>query len=386
MEKSVTRLEDGKYQIGLPWVKSLENLPNNYAYAVKCLLNLEAQFKKKAREWEVYCRQMRDQVERGVARLVPATEMENDFLNEKKMWFLPHFGVMKDSKTTPVRVVYDGKARYQGHALNDYLAKGENLNTNLFEVALRFREYEVGIIADVSKMFQAVKVAPEDARFHRYVFRESPEDPIKVYELTTVIFGDKPSPTAATIALRHVATENAPDDPEIRRVVEEQFYVDDLTESQRDVEEVSKMKHKLTTALNKDQFVIRDWLSNKKEICYKQCYPPDEATTVLGTKWNLSEDTLQVKKVNDADTIATKRNLLKKTASYYDVFGILSGVLVRPKIILQKLWTFDVGWDTPILISPKSDIYRMIEAVKRDLRELDTIKVNRCLIPQRYQG
>ncbi|XP_064651979.1 uncharacterized protein LOC135502804 [Lineus longissimus] len=232
-------------------------------------------------------------------------------------------------------------------------------------------------------MFQAVKVAPEDARFHRYVFAESPEDPIKVYELTTVTFGDKPSPTAATIALRHVATENAPDDPEIRRVVEEQFYVDDLTESQRDVEEVSKMKHKLTTTLNTGQFVIRDLLSNKKEICDKQCYPPDEATTVLGTKWNLSEDTLQVKKVNDADTIATKRNLLKKTASYYDVFGILSGVLVRPKIILQKLWTFDVGWDTPI--SPFDGFNHAVD-VKRDLRELDTIKVNRCLIPQRYQG
>ncbi|XP_064629280.1 uncharacterized protein LOC135488570 [Lineus longissimus] len=357
MEKSVTRFENGKYQIGLPWVKSSENPPNNYAYAVKRLLNLEAQFKKKAREWEVYCRQMRDQVEQGVARLVPATEMEDDFLNEKKMWFLLHFGVMKDSKTTSVRVVYDGKARYQGHALNDYLAKGENLNTNLFEVALRYREY---------------------------VLRESPKDPIKVYELTTVTFEDKPSPTAATIALRHVATENAPDDPEIRHVVEEHFYVDDLTESQRDVEEVGKIKHKLTTALNKGQFVIRDWLSNKKEICDKQSYPPDEATTVLGTKWNLSEDTLQVKKVNDADTIATKRNLLKKTASYYDVFGILSGVLVRPKIILQKLWKFDIGWDTPI--SPERDIYRMIEAVKLDLRELDTIKVNRCLIPQRYQG
>jgi len=134
------------------------------------------------------------------------------------VWFLPHFGVLKDSKTTTVRVVYDGKARYQGHSLNDYFAKGENLNTNRFEVALRFREFEVGVIADVSKMFQAVKVTLEDARFHRYVFWQRPDDPIEVYELTTVIFGDKPSPTTATIALRHVAMENAPDDPEIRRV------------------------------------------------------------------------------------------------------------------------------------------------------------------------
>ena len=50
-------------------------------------------------------------------------------------------------------------------------------------------------------MFQAVKIKPEDARFHRYVFREHPENPIQIYELLTVTFVDKASPTAATVAL-----------------------------------------------------------------------------------------------------------------------------------------------------------------------------------------
>ena len=84
------------------------------------------------------------------------------------------------------------------------------------------------------------------------------------------------------------------------------------------------------------------------------------------------------------DFIATKRNLLKKTASYYEVFGMLSGVLVRPKIILQKHWSFKVDWDTPI--HPESDIYSMTEAVKGDLREVDSIKMERCLIPEKYRG
>ena len=161
---------------------------------------------------------MEDQVTRGVARVVPDEEIEQDVKEGKKMWFLPHFGVLKDSKTTPVCVVCDGKARYQGHSLNDYLAKGDNMNTSLFDVALRFREYEVGVVADISKMFQAVKITPDDARFHRYVFRSHPDDLLRVYELTTVTFGDKPSPTAAIVTLRHVAKENAPDDSDIQRV------------------------------------------------------------------------------------------------------------------------------------------------------------------------
>ena len=61
------------------------------------------------------------------------------------------FNTVKDSDPTPVRVVYNAKARYQGHLLNDYLSKGENLNSDLCNVALRFREYEVGIIADTQQ-------------------------------------------------------------------------------------------------------------------------------------------------------------------------------------------------------------------------------------------
>ncbi|XP_014675991.1 PREDICTED: uncharacterized protein LOC106815968 [Priapulus caudatus] len=385
MQQSVTRLEDGTYQISLPWRKSPQGLPNNHDYAVKRFLNLEKQFKNKPRQWEVYCKQMEDQVKRGVARVVSADEMANDAKASRKMWFLPHFGVLKDSQTTPVRVVYDGKATYQGHSLNDYLAKGNNMNSNLFEVALRFREYEVGVIADISKMFQAVKVHPDDARFHRYIFRERPEDPIRVYELTTVTFGDKPSPAAAIIALRHVAKENAPNDPDVQRVIADQFYVDDLTDSERTVEKTRRLQENLTATLGSGGFRIRKWLSNKGEICDKEYYPADGNTTVLGTKWNLTDDTLQAKEVTFDDFMPTKRNILKKTASYYDIFGMLSGILVRPKILLQKLWTFDnIDWDTPI--HSDSDIHIMLEAVKEDLKDVNTTKIERCLIPEKFRG
>jgi len=76
MQQSITRLDDGTYQIGLPWAKPPEGLHNNYDYAVKRLQNLEEQFRKKPHEWDVYCRQMQDQVERRVARLVPQAEMD----------------------------------------------------------------------------------------------------------------------------------------------------------------------------------------------------------------------------------------------------------------------------------------------------------------------
>nr|XP_054775061.1 uncharacterized protein LOC129283252 [Lytechinus pictus] len=267
MMKSVNQLPDGSYEIRLPWKRSPEGLPDNYEYAVKRQKSLENQFRNRPKEWEVYCRQMKDQLERGVSRLVTQDELQQDRETGNKMWFLPHFAVVKDSKTTPVRVVYDGKAKFQGHSLNDYLIKGENVNSNLFEVALRFRENEVGVIADISKMFQAIKIPPDDARFHRFVFRENPNYPMQVYELRTVTFGDKPSPTAAIVTLRHVASEHAPDDDKLQKVITEQFYMDDLNESVRTTEEALELKSKLTDTLKKGNFNIRKWQSNVKKVC-----------------------------------------------------------------------------------------------------------------------
>lgn len=39
---------------------------------------------------------------------------------------------------------------------------------------------------------------------------------MQVYELRTITFGDKPSPTAAIVAIRHVVREHAPDDEKSR--------------------------------------------------------------------------------------------------------------------------------------------------------------------------
>ena len=383
MEESVVQHQDGSYEIQLPWKKSPEELPDNYHYAVRRLEGLERQFKDRPDEWKIYCQQMEDQLSRGVSRLVSTEELQREKQAGKKMWFLPHFAVKKESKTTPVRVVYDAKSRFQGHSLNDYLAKGDNLNSDLFNVALRFRENEVGIIADIKKMYQAVKIRPEDARFHRFVFRKNPDQSIQVYELTTVTFGDKPSPAAAIVTLRHAVEQYAPGDEGLKKVITEQFYMDDLSESVRDTEEALKLKAKLTRTLEGGKFDIRKWQSNKREVCDAE--EDQTSATVLGTKWNLDTDTLSVKVVKPLDgDVLTKRKILANVASYYDVFGMLSGLLIRPKILLQKLWQLNVDWDTPLQDRP--EICSMFDHISKDLEGATKIEISRCLIPDEFRG
>ena len=61
-----------------------------------------------------------------------------------------------------------------------------------------------------------------------------------------------------------------------------------------------------------------------------------------------------------------------------------SGILVRPKMLLQKLCTFDIDWDTPI--SPDSDLFHMWESVKQDLKDVRSVYIERCLIPEKFRG
>jgi hypothetical protein len=61
MQQSLTMLESGAYQINLPWKKPPAELPNNYEYAAKRLINLEKQLRNKPHQWEVNCKQMDDQ-------------------------------------------------------------------------------------------------------------------------------------------------------------------------------------------------------------------------------------------------------------------------------------------------------------------------------------
>ncbi|XP_064643562.1 uncharacterized protein LOC135497661 [Lineus longissimus] len=314
MQRSLTVLDNGTYQISLPWKRPPSDLPNNYEYAVKRLQNLEKQFRKKPNEWDTYCKQMDDQLTRGVARFVPQSEMDQDLRSGKGMWFLPHFGVLKDSRTTPVRVVFDGKARFEGCCLNDFLAKGDNMNSNIFDIGLRFREYEVGVAADISKMFQSIKLNEDDARYHRFLFRKKPDEPIRVFELTTVTFGDKPSPTAAIVTLRLVVKEHAPDDLDMQQVVSNQFYVDDLNDSKCTVKEGLHLKTTVTSTLHKGHFGM-------KEICDPD-NAPDRKATVLGTRWNLAKDTLSVKEVASEDYAPFSKRLHHTTTCL--VFSLLS--------------------------------------------------------------
>jgi len=71
----------------------------------------------------------------------------------------------EDSTTIKLRVVFDGSASpFSGYPLTDNLMAGPVIQPKLFHI-LRFRSHPVAITGDICKIYQCVRVSPEDSYF-----------------------------------------------------------------------------------------------------------------------------------------------------------------------------------------------------------------------------
>lgn len=76
-----------------------------------------------------------------------------------------------EKKTTPILIFFNSSATYQGHRLNDYWMKEPDLLNSLYGVILRFRENEVAVAGDISKMYHRDLIPEQDQQVHQYLRR-----------------------------------------------------------------------------------------------------------------------------------------------------------------------------------------------------------------------
>ena len=109
------RLDDGHYQIAIPWKYHHPDLPNNKPL-VEHRLNLLR--KKLVKDPELYSRYsafMTDLFDKGYAKKVAENLRDR---NHGKVWYLPHHSLVHPQKPDKVRVVFDCAAVYRGTSSN----------------------------------------------------------------------------------------------------------------------------------------------------------------------------------------------------------------------------------------------------------------------------
>lgn len=148
--------------------------------------------------------------------------------------------------------------------MNDYWLKGPDLLNNLFGIIPRFRQKEVAVMGDISKMYHRVLIPERDQHVHRFLWRnlEIEREP-DVYVKTVLTFGDKPAPAMAQTALRKTAEENKNDYPEAAEALTKNSYMDDICGSVDTVMQAQKLTGDLDKVLESGGFGVKGWTSNK---------------------------------------------------------------------------------------------------------------------------
>ena len=361
-EKLTFNIKTGRWMIEeYPWIRDPRELSNNRKVTIAKLHATEKRLLSKPDYKEVYSKQIQDMLDRKVARKVTRDELEN---YAGPQFYLAHHAVLKpDSKSTPVRIVFDCAAQYMGLSLNDCLAKGPSLLNVLLGVLLRFRQNRVAFIGDIRKMYHSIDISNKDQMVHLFLWRDCVSNQaVETYAITAVNMGDRPSATIAQVALRKTAEAAKEIFPESAHIIINNSYMDDISASVDDEAEAISRMGEIDRILNPSGFVIKEWISNPADaerVTYTGGKPiyatvgEDETSVtegVLGLIWDVERDLLQFKfKASlEAPELATKRIVLSITNSIFDPIGFLTPFTVKVKIIMRSIWAYEpkLGWDS----------------------------------------
>ena len=145
-----------QWLIPYPWKRDPSTLPNNRLQAEKKLEATECRLAKNPEHAKAYDEQMTELTEMNFARKLTKEQMT---AYKGPIHYISHHEVVRpEKKTTPIRIVFNSSASYQGHRLNDYWIKGPDLLNSLFGVILRFRENEIAVTEDISKIYRRVLI------------------------------------------------------------------------------------------------------------------------------------------------------------------------------------------------------------------------------------
>ena len=348
---------EGQWIAAYPWIKDPSDLPNNRRATQGMFASTKKRLARNPSHAKVYQEQIQDMVDRGVARKLTREEMET---YQGSIHYVAHHEVLRpDSKSTPVRIIFNSGAKYMGHMLNEYWAKGPDLLNSLLGIPIRLRENEVAFMGDIKKMYHSVKTPPVEQHTHRFLWRDMNvcEEP-DTYVIQRVSCGDEPSATIATVTLRETAQMEKEVRPEAAKIILENTCMGGIVDSVRDKRKARSATPDIEKLIDKGRFEVKGWIFSGEHDSKDEMLVPNDknaaAEKVLGVAWNPVEDKFCFKvKLNFSER---KKKL--RTESDIDVHQLqekIPQVLTKRMILSQVNGTCDpLGLAGPFYCSGKN--------------------------------
>ena len=227
--------EAGRYVVGIPWRNGTPTANHSYETALKRLIHTEQRLRREESVGLAYSNVISQYIDKGYVRRVIGDS------DSGSCWYLPHFPMLRpDKSTTKVRIVFDAAAKSSGQSLNDFILPGPKLQQDFVKVLVRFRREQIAIVCDISQMYLRVGLAPEDRRYHRFLWRDldtGTSKPPDIYEFCNVVFGVNASPFLAQYVVQQHARQHEAEYPLAAEVVLQSTYMDDSMTSAENVEQ-----------------------------------------------------------------------------------------------------------------------------------------------------
>lgn len=398
------------------WIKDPKLLMDNYWFIHAQLESLENMLLKDPVLAAEYDFQIMDMIFRNVAR--PAT-LEEILFYDGPVFYLGHHYVIKlNSDSTPLRIVFNPSKKFRGFCLNDFWTKGANTVQSLFDVAMRFREFAIAILGDISKFYNSVHTTPLEWHTHRFLWRHYDKsiEPT-IYVITRNSFGDKPSGTIATLAVQKTVEQFGAEYPLASKALLEATYVDDISDSQPTIETATKMMKETEELLIKGGFKIKGWTLSEQPTDNNHGLKFLDVDRVLGLHYDSTSDcftfrvnpsqkadkksskkkSLRTRKIEEDSAIVsitdivsekgvnlTHRMLLAWVNGIFDPLGLATPFVVKAKILLRKVTMYKdendkkLDWDDAI---PQFLQLEWKEWFNESLH-LENVKFPRCISPK----
>ncbi|KAK7580493.1 hypothetical protein V9T40_001122 [Parthenolecanium corni] len=362
--KNVVKINN-RYQIRWLYKYDPPNLADNFKVALKRLENMIHKLRANNALYQRYNEYFINLL--GLEMIEESTLAKGD----SPVYYLPHRGILDLTKSTPLRVVFDGSSHAKGClSLNECMYKGSNFLSNILLIFFNFQKSDIAIISDIRKAFHQIGLHPDDRDSCRFLWikdlsKPATTDNLIVYRFTRCPFGVITSPFMLAATLLHHFLQV---DPDFHNKFAKHFYVDNLVTSVATVAEAKDLYDRSNRIFTQISMELAQWGTNNtiiREIFDKNSMLHESTVTTLGLRWDMDKDLLFVKPKTVKKPVNTKRNMLKFISSVYDPIGWFAPAMLPSRTFIKYLWDLGLKWDEEF----DPDLYKIAQQLVEHINQ-----------------
>ena len=173
------------------------------------------------------------------------------------------------NKPGKIRVVFDCSAEFDGQSLNKELLTRPDLTNQIVGVLKRFQQNSIAFMAGIEAMYYQVMVPEHQQTFIKFLWWNDynlDEDPLD-FAMCVHVFGGASSASCANYALRRTSVDNIAEfGKEAADVIQNNFYVDDLLKSVKDLDTAKTLVKNVINMCKSGGFNLTKFISNSREL------------------------------------------------------------------------------------------------------------------------